>query len=92
MIVVDTNVLAYLLLPEPKTDLAETLQAQDRDWAAPPLWRSELRNVLSGYLRCDLLQQSAAVALMQEAEDILSAHEQPVPTTVNSSLSLRDWL
>jgi len=34
--------------------------------------------VLNGYLRRDLLQQSVAVALMQEAEDILSAHEQPV--------------
>ena len=78
MIVVDTNVLAYLLLPGPKTELAETLRAQDREWAAPPLWRSELRNVLSGYLRRDLLQQSAAVALMQEAEAILSAHDQPV--------------
>ena len=40
--------------------------------------RSELRNVLSGYLRRDLLQQSVAVALMQKDEDILSAHEKPV--------------
>ena len=80
MIVVDTNVLAYLLLPGPKTELAEILRQQDLDWVAPPLWRSELRNVLSGYLRRDLLQRSAAVALMQEAEAILSAHEEPVST------------
>lgn len=80
MIVVDTNVLAYLLLPGPKTELAEILRQQDRDWVAPPLWRSELRNVLSGYLRRDLLQRSAAVVLMQEAEAILSAHEEPVST------------
>ena len=80
MIVVDTNVLAYLLLPGPKTELAEILRQQDLDWVAPPLWRSELRNVLSGYLRRDLLQRFAAVALMQEAEAILSAHEEPVST------------
>lgn len=80
MIVVDTNVLAYLLLPGPKTELAEILRQRDHDWVAPPLWRSELRNVLSGYLRRDLLQRSAAVALMQEAEAILSAHEEPVST------------
>lgn len=78
MIVVDTNVLAYLLLPGPKTELAEILREQEREWAAPPLWRSELRNVLSGYLRRDLLQRSAAVALMQAAEAILSTHDQPV--------------
>lgn len=34
--------------------------------------------MLSDYLRRDLLQQSVAVALMQKADDILSAHEQPV--------------
>lgn len=34
--------------------------------------------MLSSYLRRDLLQQSVAVALMQEAESILSAHEHPV--------------
>ena len=78
MIAVDTNVLAYLLLPGPKTELAEILRQKDRDWAAPPLWRSELRNVLTGYLRRDLLQRSAAVALMLEAEAILSAHEECV--------------
>ena len=78
MIVVDTNVLAYLLLPGPKTELAEILRELDREWAAPPLWRSELRNVFSGYLRRDLLQRSAAVALMEEAEAILAAHDQIV--------------
>lgn len=75
MIVVDTNVLAYLLLQGPKTELAETLRRHDRQWAAPPLWRSEFRNVLTGYLRRDLLQCQQAVALMQEAETILSSHE-----------------
>gem|GEM_PF-4838946 len=52
----------------------------------------ELRNVHSGDLRRDLLQQSVAVALMQEAEDILSAHEKPVSSEhvlqlVNTSFS-----
>lgn len=80
MIVVDTNVLAYLLLPGPKTDLAEALLDQQPQWAAPPLWRSEFRNVLTGYLRRDRLLLSQAVALMQEAEEILAAHNEPVST------------
>jgi len=69
LIVVDTNVLVYLLLPCPKTELAELLLKQQPRWAAPPLWRSEFRNVLTGYLRRGLLQQDRAVALMCEAED-----------------------
>ena len=78
MIVVDTNVLAYLLLPGPKTSLAEALLLDHPQWAAPPLWRSEWRNVLATYLRRDLLNLPAALALMEKAEAILSAHEEPV--------------
>ena len=78
MIVVDTNVLAYLLLRGPRTEQAEDLRRHHRRWAAPPLWRSEFRNVLTVYLRHDLLPFPKAVALMQEAEAILSAHEEKV--------------
>lgn len=78
MIVVDTNVLAYLLLPGPRTPLAEALLLEQPSWAAPPLWRSEWRNVLSTYLRRGLLQLPAAMALMQRAEMLLTSQDQPV--------------
>ncbi|MFM8525990.1 MAG: type II toxin-antitoxin system VapC family toxin [Cyanobacteriota bacterium] len=78
MIVIDTNVLTYLLLPGPKNEQAEILRQHERRWTAPPLWRSEFRNVLTGYIRRELLQLSQAVALMEEAEMILSALEQRV--------------
>ncbi len=75
MIVVDTNVVAYLLLPGPKTGLAEALRRRDRHWAAPALWRSEFRNVLSGYLRRDLLQLPQALSLLQQSEESLAIHD-----------------
>jgi len=78
LIVVDTNVLAFLLLPGPRTELAELLRSQHRHWAAPPLWRSEFRNVLTKQLRQDQLQLPNAKALMRRAERILSAHEEAV--------------
>ena len=78
MIVVDTNVVAYLLLPGPRTELAEALRRHDRQWAVPPLWRSEFRNVLTQHVRRDLLDLTAALALMHKAEGLLAAHEQPV--------------
>lgn len=78
MIVVDTNVVAYLLLPGPYTTLAEELLLQEPEWAAPPLWRSEWRNLMSHCLRRDLLPFTAALALTQQAEALLAAHEQPV--------------
>lgn len=80
MIVVDTNVLVYLLLRGPRTEQAEILRRQERRWAAPPLWRSEFRSVLTGCLRRDLLPLPRAVVLMEEAELILAAHEERVST------------
>lgn len=78
MIVVDTNVLAYLLLPGPRTELAELLRRRQRQWAAPRLWRSEFRNVLSTHLRQDLLNLRDAVALMERAERMMAAYEEAV--------------
>lgn len=51
MIVVDSNVLAYLYLPGTYTAAAESLLEQEPNWAAPILWRSEFRNILAGYMR-----------------------------------------
>lgn len=80
MIVVDTNVIAYLLLPTPDTDLAERLLRQDPEWCAPLLWRSELRNVLALYLRKGLIDFTGAVRLQEEAESLLWEREYQVPS------------
>jgi predicted nucleic acid-binding protein len=75
MIVVDTNVIAYLYLPCKFTPLAELLLERDPAWAAPPLWRSELRNVLALYLRKKLLTLSQACAIQAQAELVLAPAE-----------------
>ena len=75
MIVVDTNVLAYLYLPGLRTAEAEALLDQDPDWAAPVLWRSEFRNILAGYLRRGSIGFSQACNLQAEAESLLAGAE-----------------
>lgn len=75
MIVVDTNVLAYLYLPGEHTAAAERLLERDPEWAAPILWRSEFRNILAGYLRRGSLTFDQAHAVQQEAEDLLADSE-----------------
>ena len=75
MIVVDSNVLAYLYLPGDYTADAEALLEQDPDWAAPVLWRSEFRNILAGYLRRKALNFEQACSLQNEAESLLSGSE-----------------
>ncbi|MBL8425374.1 MAG: type II toxin-antitoxin system VapC family toxin [Candidatus Accumulibacter phosphatis] len=75
MIVVDTNVLAYLYLPSAHTAAAEALFEKDPEWAAPVLWRSEFRNILAGYMRRKTLTFDQAWELQSEAESLLLGSE-----------------
>ena len=78
MIVVDTNVIAYLYLPGPLTAATEGLLLRDPEWTAPRFWRSELRNVLANYMRKKLLQFTEAVRIQQRAEELMSGGEYEV--------------
>ncbi len=78
MIVVDTNVLAYLYLPGEYTAQAEALLERDPEWAAPVLWRSEFRNILAGYIRRSTLTFEQARDIQAEAENLLSGAEHDV--------------
>ena len=75
MIVVDSNVVAYLYLPGDYTAFAEALFEHDPDWVAPVLWRSEFRNILAGYLRRKVLSFAQVCSLQTEAEDLLAGSE-----------------
>lgn len=75
MIVVDTNVIAYLYLPGDFTAASEVLLEQDPDWAAPVLWRSEFRNVLSGYMRRGLMSAEQAMRVQRKAESLMAGAE-----------------
>lgn len=75
MIVVDSNVLAYLYLPGEYTATAEALLERDPDWAAPILWRSEFRNILAGYIRRKAISFEQAASLQREAESLLAGAE-----------------
>lgn len=78
MIVVDSNVVAYLYLPGDYTDRAEALLEKDADWTAPLLWRSEFRNILTGYMRRKTLTFEAARDLQMEAESLMAGAEHEV--------------
>lgn len=78
MIVVDSNVVAYLYLPGDHTATAESLLADEEHWAAPLLWRSEFRNILAGYLRRKIITFRMAQQLQEEAEGLLAGSEYEV--------------
>ena len=75
MIVVDTNILSYLYLPTQYSTLAEQLLIVEPEWVAPYLWRSEFRNVLTLYLRKELINYDKALQILCEAEALMHNHE-----------------
>jgi predicted nucleic acid-binding protein len=80
VIVVDTNVLAYLLLPGEQGAVAEQVLARDPRWAAPLLLRSEFRNVLAGWVRRRALTLDRAVSTATDAEEYVRGREYSVPS------------
>lgn len=78
MIVVDTNVIAYLFLAAESTGLAETLLHREPEWAAPLLWRCELRNVLVVQVHAENLAGADARRIQAEAEHLMSGREYSV--------------
>ena len=78
MIVVDSNVLAYLYLPGEFTAAAEALLEQEPEWAAPLLWRSEFRNVGTLYFRKGILTYDAVKEAVLQAEELLWGYEEIV--------------
>jgi len=75
MIVVDSNVIAYLMLPGDLTAAAEALLESEPNWVAPPLWKSEFRSILAGYMRRGTLSLQQATEIQTAAEDLLAGNE-----------------
>ena len=68
MVVVDTNILAYLLIEGDHTKEAQALFARDADWRSDAFLMIEFSNVLATYQRGGGLSRSQAESLLAEAE------------------------
>ena len=75
MIVVDTNLVYNLFITGNRSEAADEIIGRDRDWLAPPLWRSELRNALVKSIRGNLLDLEEAFGIMVEADALMSGSE-----------------
>ena len=71
MVVVDTNVLAYLLIEGDRTPDAQALYSQDADWRSEAFVMIELSNILATYRHRGVLGHSAA-ATLATAERLMS--------------------
>ena len=87
MIVVDTNTIAYLYLPTDYTHDVEELLGKDPNWIAPLLWRSEFRNILTLYIRKNIIDLDTALQMQAQAEKQLSSNEYSVNSIAVLSLA-----
>ncbi len=78
MIVVDANVIAYLVLKGDYSKECENLFVWDSDWAAPRLWRDELCNVLVTYERRGLLDRRNTLQAFLDAEAVIGHNQYDV--------------
>lgn len=78
MIVVDVNVVAYLLIQSDSTALAQAVWQRDPVWLLPPLWRHEYLNVLATYVKTGGATLEEARSLWSEALRLFAAGEREV--------------
>lgn len=96
MIVVDTNVIHYCWVHGQHTEAAQAVRQRDPDWHVPILWRSEMRNVLTAYLRRGLLSRPQISAILRTADRALVGSEHIVgdelvlEVVANSALTAYD--
>lgn len=75
MIVADANLLAPILLGGRDAALAQRVYQRDPSWAAPLLWRSELRSILAASMGLRGLTFAEAWAAHEMAERLLTGRE-----------------
>jgi predicted nucleic acid-binding protein len=80
VIVVDSNIIAYCWVNGPLTGLAQRVRVRDAQWHVPILWRSEMRSILTGYLRDGSLSGPQIGRIMEAAESALAGCEHLVPS------------
>jgi predicted nucleic acid-binding protein len=71
MVVVDTNVLGYLLLEGEQTPYARALLEQDGDWRSESFVMVEMTNVLATVMRVRRMSFKDAVVVLANAQVVM---------------------
>lgn len=89
MIVVDTNVIAYMTFISHHSATVNSLHEHNPVWEAPMLWRSEFLNVISLYYRKNLIDEREALDALEYAERLISKRERQISSSAVIELIVR---
>jgi predicted nucleic acid-binding protein len=95
MLLVDTNILAYLMIQGDRTSAAQELFARDSDWRSESFILVEFLNILSTYVRIKAMTREVSARLLTEAHSLLPnltnvLHAAALETAVQFSISAYD--
>jgi predicted nucleic acid-binding protein len=82
MIIVDANLIGALFLQSEQSPLTTRVFEKDPDWYAPLLWQSEMRSLITSYLRHKLITLDKATQVMDEAHTLMVKHERYVSSNL----------
>jgi predicted nucleic acid-binding protein len=80
VVLVDTNVLAYLMIQGDRTAVAQQLFERDSDWCSEAFVMLEFSNVIATYVRTGALTKAQGTKLLVEAQ----AHLPTLHNVVNT--------
>jgi predicted nucleic acid-binding protein len=89
MIVVDCNVIAYLLIEGEKTSLARTLWTRENNWWMPELWLHEFLNILATNERTGNLRLRTCQGILDLARSMFEAKSRQADMGYTLSLAAR---
>ena len=90
MIVADTNLIVYLFITGDQTSLAQEVLSKDPYWIVPPLWQSEFRNVLAGYMRRGMVLSRAQEIMTNGMVTLENRQVIPSPEKILELISKSD--
>lgn len=95
MIVADTNLILYVNISSELSLLALRVLQKDSHWITPPLWQSEFRNALAGYMRrgmsLEMAQEIMKDALqVMEKRQVIPNSDRVLALAANSSCTAYD--
>lgn len=79
MIVVDTNIIAYLLIRGERSEAVDRLLADNGEWVAPRLWIDEFINILCTYERNKLIDADESLSLLEDALALMDGRTYELP-------------
>jgi predicted nucleic acid-binding protein len=80
VVLVDTNIIAYLMIRGDRTAAAQQLYERDSDWCSEAFVMVEFSNVIATYVRTRALTQAQGTKLLAESQAHLSTLHSVVNT------------